>query len=292
MTQHGREPPRPGGETLGDRIAWSRSTTHSKPAGDEQDDAQNRQGRNVSRGVSPKLGADNMRSGVQRGADADADERNGKRITRSGQGGQQEDCSQTNLERADVLEEVLVVRLESGERVEERTGADQCPRSEHDEKDPTNSGDQPRQTAAGLRRRAAHDHPHHFKQCERLARRAQLLVETTANRRRASAGSRPDGSGLEPWRDCDRRLEQYPRRTARVQSAAGTSRGLRNSETVRALLGTSRESTLIPDRSESNCSTSWHTSACSAAPILSQCRLPTAVGECLDSRQYLPSPVR
>ena len=56
-------------------------------------------------------------------------------------GGQQQHDSQTYLERPEILQEVLVVRLEGGELIEERPRVDHCPYADHGELQPDRDGD-------------------------------------------------------------------------------------------------------------------------------------------------------
>ena len=68
-------------------------------------------------------------------SDADAEERGGEDVCVWGERRDQQDRAEPDLERADILDEVLVVRRERSEDVEERLGRRHGPQSADDEKD-------------------------------------------------------------------------------------------------------------------------------------------------------------
>ena len=68
-------------------------------------------------------------------SDADAEERGGEDICVWGERRDQQDRAEPDLERADVLDEMLVVGREPPEDVEERLGRRHRPQSAADEKD-------------------------------------------------------------------------------------------------------------------------------------------------------------
>ena len=77
-------------------------------------------------------------------SDADAEERGGEDVCVWGERRDQQDRAEPDLERADVLDEVLVVRRERSEDIEERHWRRHGPQSAADENDPGGDRDDAR----------------------------------------------------------------------------------------------------------------------------------------------------
>lgn len=85
------------------------------------------EGRNVSLRNSAQITAEHMGHGVERSTDTYPEERHRQAIRSDEQTCEQQNHAKADLEGADVLQEVLVIWLESGEHLKERIWVDHRP---------------------------------------------------------------------------------------------------------------------------------------------------------------------
>ena len=91
--------------------------------------------RDVPLRSSAEVTADDMGHRVESRPHANPDERNSQPVGAKGHACEQEHHSKPDLERTDILQEMLVVWLKRGKRVEEGTGIDHRPHPWRDEAD-------------------------------------------------------------------------------------------------------------------------------------------------------------
>jgi hypothetical protein len=109
------------------------------------------EGRDVSVWDSAEFTADEVGDRVERRRYTDPDERNRQAVGATGPSREQEDDSESDLEGADILQEVLVVRLEPGDCLEKRLGRGHRPHSERHERSAADNRDDAWQRVADCR---------------------------------------------------------------------------------------------------------------------------------------------